>query len=79
MPQLITLRNGDLLRINPVDKCKLEFSRNNGVTWIFRTRYTGIGEFLDIVDVGTELLATTTKGLYYSRNNGVSWIYRHRL
>lgn len=79
MPQMIKLNNGELLRINPGNRCKLEFSRNNGVCWVVRMQYPGYGDFLDITDTGTELIATTTKGLYYSRNNGVNWIFRHRL
>lgn len=77
MPQMI--KYGDeLIRISPKDNKKIEFSRNNGMTWITRCNNNSTGGFLDLMDNGTELLATTQKGLYFSRNKGLSWILRKR-
>lgn len=67
----------ELLRINPKDSKKLEYSKNDGRAWI--NRFSGSsnqGEFQDLLDNGKELLATTSKGLFYSKNEGRSWIKR---
>ena len=34
------------------------------------------GEFIDVNDVGTEIMATTTKGVYASKNEGMVWLKR---
>ena len=76
MPQMI-VKNGELIRISPKDKRKLEVSTNNGGSWM--TRCVGAantGEFLDLVDNGSELIATTENGLFVSTNNGGTWIRR---
>ena len=65
---------GELIRISPKDNKKLDFSRNNGLSWNHRfTSNDSVGKFLDLMDNGDEMLATTDKGLFYSRNKGVSW------
>lgn len=71
--------NGQLLRISPKNPSVLEYSQNNGITWM--TRYHGspaTGIFSDLMDNGNELLATTSKGLLYSRNGGTTWMIRKR-
>ena len=76
MPQLI-VKDGEMIRISPKNKRRLEVSTNNGGSWM--TRCAGAantGEFLDLVDNGTELIATTENGLFFSTNNGESWIRR---
>lgn len=76
MPLMIVLKN-ELLRISPKDARKLEFSVNNGQTWL--PRYfagSNIGEFKDLVDNGKELLATTSVGLCFSVNGGKVWLRR---
>ena len=76
MPQLI-VKDGEMIRISPKNKRRLEVSTNNGGSWM--TRCAGAantGEFLDLVDNGTELIATTENGLFSSTNNGESWIRR---
>lgn len=68
----------ELIRINPKDAKKLEYSTNSGITWI--TRYSGSssqGEFQDLTDCGKEILGTTSKGLFYSTNDGITWIKRN--
>ncbi len=77
MPIMIVLKN-ELLRISPKDAHKLEFSANNGLTWLPRyvSSSSSIGEFKDLVDNGKELLATTSTGLCFSVNNGKTWIRR---
>lgn len=43
-----------------------------------RLRYEGMmyGEFIDVNDLGTEIMATTTKGVYASNNDEMVWIKR---
>jgi hypothetical protein len=67
-----------LLRINPKDARKLEYSTNGGRVWI--TIFNGmsaVGTFQDLLANGKELLATTDKGLFYSTNEGRVWIKRN--
>ena len=76
MPIMIVVKN-ELLRISPNDAHKLEFSINKGLTWL--PRYivgSNIGEFKDLVDTGTELIATTSVGLCFSVNGGKTWLRR---
>jgi len=64
----------ELLRINPKDSQKLEYSTNSGRSW--NSRYSGsnsTGNFSDLTDADKEILGTTTKGLFYSINSGRSW------
>jgi len=72
MGQMIK-RGKELIRINPTNKTKIEYSSNDGRSW--HTRYSGsfCGEFTDLQDNGIEILGSTSKGLYYSTNDGRSW------
>ncbi|WP_375605522.1 hypothetical protein [Flavobacterium davisii] len=64
---------GLLIRINTV-KNSIEFSKNDGRSWQHQINVnSAYGQFLDLVDNGSELLATSTKGMYYSKNAGKSW------
>lgn len=77
MPIMIN-RGKELIRISPKDNKKLEFSTNQGRTWL--NRYSGsssTGSFMDLMDSGKEILATTDKGLFYSTNEGRTWLRRH--
>lgn len=77
MSQMLN-RGKELIRISPKDSKKLEYSTNDGRSWI--TRYSGSssqGTFQDLTDNGKEILATTEKGLFYSTNDGRSWIRRN--
>lgn len=38
---------------------------------------SSVGTFRDLLVMGSEVLATTTKGLYCSRNGGTSWTIRY--
>lgn len=79
MPTLINLGK-ELLRINPKDTKKLEYSTNEGRAW--NSRYNGtstVGNFSDLCDMGKELLGTTDKGLFYSTNSGRAWNLRRKL
>ena len=73
---LMINRGGELIRISPKDPDKLEYSTNDGRSWM--TRYSGstAGRFEDLTDNGKEILATTSKGLYYTRDEGRSWMKR---
>ena len=78
MPQMINY-GGELIRISPKDSKRLEYSRNNGQVWTLRcSGSSNYGKFLDLMDNGNEILATTEKGLYYSRNKGQTWTLRKR-
>ena len=72
MSQLIK-KGKELIRINPGNANKIEYSTNDGRSW--NTRYSGTssGNFSDLTDNGKEILGTTSKGLYYSTNDGRSW------
>ena len=78
MPIMIN-RGKEMLRISPKDSKKIEYSANQGRSWI--VRYSGssnTGAFSDLMDAGKEILGTTDKGLFYSTNDGRSWICRKR-
>lgn len=74
MPQIINLRN-ELLRIN-TSKNTIEYSQNNGRSWVTRCNNTSYGIFRDLLPWGTEVLACTSKGLYASQNDGRSFVIR---
>ena len=78
MPTMINKGN-EMIRISPKDSKKLEYSTNQGRSWLIR--YAGsssTGNFQDLMDGGKELLGTTDKGLFYSTNTGRSWLLRKR-
>lgn len=78
MPIMIN-RGKEMLRISPKDSKKIEYSTNQGRSWI--VRYSGsssTGAFSDLMDACKEILGTTDKGLFYSTNDGRSWICRKR-
>ena len=78
MPILIQ-RGKEMIRISPKDNKKIEFSVNQGRTWM--TRYNGsfnIGSFVDLMDSGKEILGTTDKGLFFTVNEGRTWMLRKR-
>ena len=78
MPQMINY-GGELIRISPKDSKKLEYSKNNGLSWNVRYGGSGnYGKFIDLMDNGKEILSTTEKGLFYSTNKGLSWNVRKR-
>ena len=69
----------ELLRIDPNDSRKLQYSRNGGRGWM--TRYPGhssTGDFQDLADNGNEILATTSRGLFYAKKStgGSAWTRR---
>jgi hypothetical protein len=67
----------ELIRINPKDPTKLEYSTNGGSSWNHRySASSSMGDFQELTDGGKEILGTTTKGLYYSTNGGSSWNHR---
>ncbi|EPD98079.1 MAG: hypothetical protein E6494_07950 [Capnocytophaga sp.] len=75
MAKEINLGN-ELLRICPTDDNKLEFSTNNGRTWIQRYKGTNFGDFNDLVIFGKEIIVVTSKGVYASTSKGVNWTLR---
>ena len=76
MSQMIN-RGKELIRISAKSTSKLEYSTNDGRTWIVRCSNPSYGDFHDLTDNGREILAQTSKGLYYSTNEGRTWIKRN--
>lgn len=76
MSQMIK-RGKELIRISPKSATKIEYSTNDGRTWITRYSSSSYGDFKDLTDNGREILAQTSKGLYYSTNEGRTWIKRN--
>ncbi len=82
MSQMIN-RGKELIRISPKDPRVLEYSPNDGRSWLRRyktrswlRRYKTMstqGNFEDLTDNGKEILATCEKGLFYSTNEGRTW------
>ena len=78
MSQMISY-GGEFIRISTKDSKKLEYSKNNGLSWNARCGGSGnYGKFIDLMENGKEILATTEKGLFYSTNKGLSWNVRKR-
>lgn len=78
MPIMIN-RGKEILRISPKDSKKIEYSTNQGRTWMIR--YNGssnVGPFIDLMDSGREIFGTTDNGLFYSTNDGRTWMLRKR-
>lgn len=73
MPQIIQtgggmFSKGELLRINPSSNT-IESSGNGGRSWVVRCAdRTSYGTFRDLLLVGSEVLAATSKGIYVSAN-----------
>ncbi|MCH7535536.1 MAG: hypothetical protein IH948_07295 [Bacteroidetes bacterium] len=72
MGQMIN-RGKEMIRINPKQPSKIEYSTDDGRNW--HTRYSGssCGDFSDLTDNGKEILGSTSKGLYYSTSDGRNW------
>lgn len=76
MAQIINIGT-TLLRINPTNSNKIEYSSNNGKLWISRYASSNYGEFRDLLLFGSEIFAVTSKGIYISKNEGRNWIPRY--
>ena len=77
MPQIIKtggglFSKGELLRINPSNNT-IEVSTNGGRSWSPRCTNTSYGTFRDLLPVGREILAVTSRGLYVSTNSARSF------
>ena len=77
MPQIIKVggglfSKGELIRINPSNNT-IEVSTNEGRSWSPRCTNTSYGTFRDLLLVGREILAATSRGLYVSTNSGRSF------
>lgn len=75
MPTLIRF-GSELLRINPAKPTNIEYSTNEGRSWLTRWGQAGFGNFVDLLPFGNEVLAITDKGIAYSSNAGRSWLTR---
>lgn len=77
MPQIIKsggglFSKGELLRINPSNNT-IEVSTNEGRSWSPRCTNASYGTFRDLLLVGREILAATSRGLYVSTNSARSF------
>ena len=77
MPQIIKtggglFSKGELLRINPSNN-SIESSGNGGRSWSPRCTNASYGTFRDLLLVGREILAVTSRGLYVSTNSARSF------
>ena len=77
MPQIIKVggglfSKGELIRINPSNNT-IEVSTNGGRSWSPRCTNTSYGTFRDLLLVGREILAATSRGLYVSTNSARSF------
>lgn len=77
MPQIIKtggglFSSGELIRINPSNNT-IEVSTNEGRSWSPRCTNTSYGTFRDLLLVGREILAVTSRGLYVSTNSARSF------
>jgi hypothetical protein len=72
----IISREKELIRINPTKRNKLEYSRDNGRTWLGRYTSNSCGDFRDLTDSGKEIPGITSKGLYFSRDEGRTCLRR---
>ena len=71
MPQIIQKGN-ELIRISPTKKGELDYSTDNGRNWNRRRAANPTyGEFIDLLDVGNEVLAIMKDGkeIYYSADS----------
>lgn len=75
MAQMI-MHGRELIRIN-TQKNNIEYSTNNGISWHPRYSGTHAGNFIDLIDYGSEIIACTSKGVFYSNNGGISWHPRY--
>lgn len=75
MPQIVTC-GSEFLRIN-AQKNSIEYSSNGGRTWHNRFCMSSVGTFRDLLVLGADLFAATSKGLYWSRNGGATWVTRY--
>lgn len=77
MPQIIhsvggISSKGEILRINPSNNA-IEVSTNEGRSWSPRCTNTSYGTFRDLLLVGREILAATSRGLFVSTNSARSF------
>lgn len=75
MPQIVTC-GSEFWRIN-AQKNSIEYSSNGGRTWHNRFCMSSVGTFRDLLVMGADLFAATSKGLYWSRNGGATWVTRY--
>lgn len=58
MSQMIT-KDNELIRINPSNTNKIEYSTTSGRSWHVRYSGSSYGNFQDLADNGKEILATS--------------------
>ncbi|MGP1408539.1 hypothetical protein [Selenomonas sp.] len=76
MPIMLNLGK-EILRISPKNSFEIESSTNGGRSWYHRyENRSSQGAFFDLALHGSEILATTEKGLFSSKNAGKSWYKR---
>lgn len=72
---MITIGNGELIRICPSDPKRIEYSHDNGSCWY--SRGSNSYPFVDLINFENEILGVSYhKSVYYSRDNGSCWYTR---
>ena len=77
MSQIVQVGN-EILRISPKNPCHIEYSYNQGRSWLDRYIGSTPGRFLDLQVAGTQIIALTAKGTYYSKDSGRTWLFRSK-
>lgn len=72
MARLLEL-DGIIIRINPKNTKRLDYSKNQGKLWLSQYTGTACGEFQDLSFDGKLLIAKTSNGTFTSRDKGKSW------
>ena len=75
MAQMIQ-RGSELIRIN-TQKNTIEYSKDGGRNWHSRCLGSNAGIYVDLFNLGAEILACTSKGMYYSKDDGRTWHSRY--
>lgn len=66
-----------IVRINPKNQKRLDYSKNQGKLWLSRYTGTSCGEFYDLSFEGKLLVAKTSNGTFTSRDKGRVWSKKH--
>lgn len=65
----------ELVRYNPANG-KIEFSTNQGRTWLMRNSASSLGGVKSLIFTCGEMLLCSDEGLFFSSNAGRTWLRR---
>ncbi|MDO5764939.1 MAG: hypothetical protein Q4P84_04440 [Elusimicrobiales bacterium] len=66
----------EMIRINPNNPSRIQYSYNEGRTWLDRYIGSAAGVFLDLSYLNGEIVAQCQKGTFYSKDQGRTWLRR---